>query len=114
MIGTSEDKLNQIQMLCIEDLVPKNHLLRKIEKAIDWSFIYELVEDKYSQNNGRPSIYPVTLIKTPILQYLYGITTYKQVRRISIYLLARQSFSKMWDIITLNKNYSSNSSMLIS
>ena len=73
MLNKSEEKRNQIQMFCIEDLVPKDHLLRKIERAIDWSFIYELVEDKYCLDNGRPSINPVTLIKIPIIQYLYGI-----------------------------------------
>ncbi len=78
MLGTNEDKLKQIQMLCIDDLVPKNHLLRRIEKAIDWSFIYELAEDKYSKDTGGPSIDPVTLIKMPILQYLYGIESMRQ------------------------------------
>ena len=60
MLNKIEEKRNQIQMFCIEDLVPKDHLLRKIERAIDWSFIYELVEDKYCLDNGRPSINPVT------------------------------------------------------
>jgi len=32
-----------------------------------------LVEDKYSQTTGRPSIDPVSLIKIPLIQYLYGI-----------------------------------------
>ena len=68
MLNKSEEKRNQIQMFCIEDLVPKDHMLRKIERAIDWSFIYELVEDKYCLDNGRPSINPVTLIKIPIIQ----------------------------------------------
>lgn len=35
MLNKSEEKRNQIQMLCIEDLVPKDHVLRKIERAID-------------------------------------------------------------------------------
>lgn len=73
MLKKTEEKRNKIQMLCIEDSVPKDHLPRKIERAIDWSFIYELVEDKYCLDNGRPSINPVTLIKIPIIQYLYGI-----------------------------------------
>ena len=73
MLNKSEEKRNQIQMFCIEDLVPEDHLLRKIERSIDWNFIYELVEDKYCLDNGRPSINPVTLIKIPIIQYLYGI-----------------------------------------
>lgn len=78
MLSKKENKSNQVQIICIDDLVPKTHLLRKIEKAIDWNFIYELVEDKYSKDNGRPSIDPVTLIKMPILQYLYGIKSMRQ------------------------------------
>ena len=78
MLGVNGKKASQMQIICLEDLVPKTHLLRKIEKAIDWSFIYELVEDKYCKDNGRPSIDPVTLIKMPILQYLYGIKSMRQ------------------------------------
>ena len=48
----------QVQMFYIDDLVPQDHLLRIIDKAIDWSFIYDLVRDKYSPNNGCPSIDP--------------------------------------------------------
>ena len=57
--GTKERK--QMQVVCIDDLVPKDHLLRKIEEAIDWSFIYDIVKDRYSHETGRPSIDPVTL-----------------------------------------------------
>ena len=35
-----KSKQTQLQMLCIEDLVPQDHMLREIENAIDWSFIY--------------------------------------------------------------------------
>lgn len=69
---------NQVQFLSLEDIVPQNHLLRQIEKAIDWSFIYDLVEDKYSPDFGRPSMDPVTLIKIPFIQYLYGIKSMRQ------------------------------------
>lgn len=69
----SENKRSQPQIISIDDLVPEDHLLRLIDKAIDWSFIYDLVEDKYCLDNGRPSMDPVTLIKLPIIQYLYGI-----------------------------------------
>ena len=62
----------------MDDMVPQDHLLRIIDKAIDWSFIYELVEDKYSQDNGRPSMDPVMLIKIPFIQYLYGIKSMRQ------------------------------------
>ena len=68
----------QIQLLSLDDLVPQNHLVRKLEAAIDWSFIYDLVEEKYSENKGRPSLDPVTLIKLPILQYMFGIRSMRQ------------------------------------
>ena len=56
MTQNTDKKREQIQLFCMDDMVPQDHLLRIIDKAIDWSFIYELVEDKYSQDNGRPSM----------------------------------------------------------
>jgi hypothetical protein len=47
---------DQIEMIALEQLVPTNHLVRKIEAAIDFSFIYSLVQDMYSSERGRPSI----------------------------------------------------------
>ena len=69
---------DQIVMICMDDLVPQDHLLRKIDRAIDWSFIYDLVEDKYSYDQGRPSLDPVLLLKIPFIQYLYGIRSMRQ------------------------------------
>ena len=58
MTQNADKKREQIQFYCIDDLVPKDHLLRLIDKAIDWTFIYDLVEDKYSPDFGRPSMDP--------------------------------------------------------
>ena len=78
MIKNAKDKREQIQFVSASALVPENHLLRDIERAIDFSFIYELVEDKYSKDHGRPSLDPVMLIKIPFIQYLYGISSMRQ------------------------------------
>ncbi len=78
MVGENKNNSMQMEIVSIEDLVPKDHLLRKIEAAIDWNFIYDLVEDKYCHDNGRPSINPVALIKIPFIQYLYGIRSMRQ------------------------------------
>ena len=40
---------SQIKFLCLEDLVPANHLLRDIDRAIDFSFIYDEVKGLYSE-----------------------------------------------------------------
>ena len=53
MTQNADKKREQIQMFCMDDLVPQDHLLRLIDQAIDWSFIYDLVIDKYSADNGR-------------------------------------------------------------
>jgi len=58
----------QIPIVSLDDLVPEDHLVRKIEKAIDFSFIYDLVKDRYSPDQGRPSIDPVVLIKMIFIQ----------------------------------------------
>ena len=78
MTQENEKIRKQMQIVCIDDLVPQDHLLRIIDKAIDWTFIYDLVRDKYSEETGRPSIDPVTLIKIPLIQYLYGIKSMRQ------------------------------------
>jgi transposase len=68
----------QIELLSLDQLVPEDHLVRKIENAIDWSFIYELVEETYSEDIGRPSLDPVTLIKLPVIQYMFGIRSMRR------------------------------------
>ena len=79
MITKNQDQnRHQIQMFCLDDLVPQDHLLRLIDRAIDWSFIYDLVQEKYSPDFGRPAIDPVVLIKIPFIQYLYGIRSMRQ------------------------------------
>jgi len=59
MTQNADKKREQIQFFCMDDLVPEDHLLRLFDKAIDWTFIYDLVEDKYSPDFGRPSMDPV-------------------------------------------------------
>ena len=67
MTQNADKKREQVQFLCMDDMVPQDHLLRIIDKAIDWNFIYDLVVDKYSQDTGRPSMDPVMLIKIPFI-----------------------------------------------
>ncbi|MFQ3871197.1 hypothetical protein ABLV94_00825 [Staphylococcus sp. Mo2-7] len=56
MLDKSIDKRDQYEMISILELVPSNHLLRRVDNILDLNFIYELVEDKYCLDNGRPSI----------------------------------------------------------
>lgn len=111
MTQNADRKREQIQMFCMDDLVPPDHLLRMIDKAIDWRFIYELVEDKYSPDNGRPSMDPVMLIKIPFIQYLYGIRSMRQtVKEIEVnvayrWFLGLEMMDKVPHFSTFGKNY---------
>ena len=46
----------------MDDLVPQDHIIRLIDRSMDFSFIYDLVEEKYCLDNGRPSLDPVMLM----------------------------------------------------
>lgn len=61
-----------------ESLVPANHLLRKIDAAVDFGKIYDMVEPLYCADNGRPSVDPVVLFKMVLIQHLYGLTSLRR------------------------------------
>lgn len=112
MTQDNEKVRTQLQIVCIDDLVPEDHLLRIIDKAIDWSFIYPLVADKYCEDNGRPSIDPVVLIKIAFIQYLYGIKSMRQtIKDIEVnmayrWFLGLEMYDKVPHFSTFGKNYS--------
>ena len=56
----------------MEEFVPEDHLVRKMEEALNWDFIYPLVKPLYSLY-GRPSIDPVILFKMIFINYSFGI-----------------------------------------
>ncbi|MEB7725459.1 transposase [Mammaliicoccus fleurettii] len=78
ILNKSTDKRDQYEMISVSKLVPKNHLLRKVDKVLDLNFVYELVEDKYSLNYGRPSIDSVILVKILLIQRLFGIKSMRK------------------------------------
>ncbi len=47
MTKNADKKREQMMMFSMNDMVPQNHMLRLIDRAIDWNFIYDLVEEKY-------------------------------------------------------------------
>jgi transposase len=55
-----------------DKIVPPDHLLRKINQVVDFSFVNELVRDRYTPNFGRPAEDPEFMLRLCLLQYLYG------------------------------------------
>jgi len=110
-----KDRMGQreIKYVCLEDLVPQNHSLRKIETSINFDFIYDEVKGMYSEIEwGKPGIDPVTLFKIVFLQYLYGIRSMRQtIREIEVnnayrWFIGYDLFEKIPHFSTFGKNYS--------
>ena len=78
MIEKAKKERYQVEMVCMDELVPSDHLLRKIDNAINFNKIYEFVEDLYCHNNGRPSVDPVVLFKMVMIQHLFGIPSLRK------------------------------------
>lgn len=81
MIKKESSPQSQMEFISIEELVPVDHLLRKIDQAVDFSFIYDKVEHLYCANNGRPAVDPVVLFKMLMIGYLFGIRSERQLVR---------------------------------
>lgn len=64
--------------MTMEDFVPQESLYRKIDEFIDFTFIYDLVKDYYSPDNGRPSLDPVVLFKLVFIQTLDGLKSMRK------------------------------------
>lgn len=78
MLQKGRQERNQMEFISIEELVPKDHLLRKIDSAVDFTHIYEFVEKLYCSDNGRPSVDPVVLFKMVLIQHLYGFSSLRR------------------------------------
>jgi transposase len=78
LLNKNEENRQALEIVSIDGIVPREHLLRKIDAAVNFGRIYELVEDLYCPDNGRPSIDPVVLFKIVLIQHLYGIRSLRQ------------------------------------
>lgn len=81
MEGWRKDARHEPIIVYLEALVPKEHLLRKIEKVMDYEWLYERLDPYYCHDNGRPGTDPVVLVKMVLIQHLFGIPSLRQTYR---------------------------------
>lgn len=81
MIKKEYTRQTEIEMVSIEQLVPQDHPLRKIEEIYDFSFVRRRMEPLYCKDNGRPAIDPVVLFKMMFIGYMYGIRSERQLEQ---------------------------------
>jgi transposase len=79
MLKKHKERQIKYEFVCIDNLVPKDHLLRKISKFIDFRFIHDKVKDLYCPDNGRPALDPVVMFKMLFIGYLFGIRSERRL-----------------------------------
>ena len=110
MLQRSSPVQTAIEMVALDQLVPKDHLLRKIDAVIDFSFIHELTAPLYCADNGRPALDPTVMFKALFVGYLFGVRSERQlVREIEVNLAYRwflgfKLTDAVFDASTLSQN----------
>ncbi len=99
-----------IEMVTLDQLVPADHLLRKIDRVIDFSFIHDLTAPLYCPDNGRPPLDPTLMFKALFVGYLFGVRSERQlVREIEVnvayrWFLRLKLTDAVFDASTLSQN----------
>lgn len=110
MLKTPKPQQTELEMVTIGSLVPSDHLLRRIDAAIDFSFIRDRVAHLYCPDNGRPALDPVVLFKMLFIGYLFGVRSERQLmREIQVnvayrWFLGLRLSDKVADASTLSQN----------
>jgi transposase len=79
MFSENTNRQTKSEFVTTEELMPSDHLLRKIDAVIDFSFINEICRPYYCADNGRPAIEPEILFKMLFIGYLFGIRSERRL-----------------------------------
>ena len=83
----SRDDLN---VCSVDQLVPEGHLVRKLDKALDFESFRSLLSPYYDESKGRPSIDPLVILKICFIQEIFGIPSMRQtIREIEVNMAYR-------------------------
>ncbi len=110
MLNERPQTQSALEFVCIDELVPSDHLLRKIDAKVDFDFIHDLVKDLYCQDNGRPALDPTLMFKMIFLGYLFGVRSERQlIREVQVnvayrWFLGLSLTDKIPDASTLSQN----------
>ena len=81
MMGHKERAFAPLSNVSLDDLVPRDHFYRHVERALDLSFVRDLVAPYYAAG-GRPSIDPVVFFKLQLVLFFEGLHSERQLMRV--------------------------------
>jgi len=89
-IRTGEET-RQVQMVCLDELVGQDDVLRRIEQRVDWELVRETARPFYS-DFGRPGVDPVVLVKVFLVAAIRGSDSMRETLRIACVDLSVRRF----------------------
>jgi transposase len=78
MMGTKARIFTPVTAVSLDELVPANHFYRHLDRAVDLSFVRDLVKETYAER-GRPSIDPVVFFKLQLVMFFDGMRSERQL-----------------------------------
>lgn len=95
MQGQHEYQPELFSQIDYQQLIPPNHILRRIDRVLNLEFLHEATKPFYAEEKGRPSIAPEIFVRMVLLQALYGIDSDRQLCEEVGYNLAYRWFCKL-------------------
>jgi transposase len=78
-----QEATRQVEMVCLDLLVPEDDLYRRIDALVDWGFVRVAAAAYYSDAVGRPSVDPIVLLKLMLTGALEGIASMRELLRLA-------------------------------
>jgi transposase len=81
MMGLKARVVTPRHTVSLDDLVPKDHFYRHLDRVLDLSFVRDLVRETYAPV-GRPSIDPVVFFRLQLILFFEGLRSERQLLRV--------------------------------
>src|SRR5437870_407584 len=72
----------QVEIACLDELVPEDDLYRRVDRLVDWGFVREAAAPYYADALGRPSVDPIVLLKLMLVGALEGVGSMRELLRL--------------------------------
>jgi transposase len=80
----SGEETRQMQVVCLDDLVPADDDLRRIEALVDWGQVRRTAEPFYRPGGaGRPGLDPAVLVKLALVLAWRGLPSMRETLRVA-------------------------------
>src|SRR5215218_3498447 len=80
-MGIKERAFGPLPPVSLDDLIPPDHFYRHLDRALDLSFVRDLVRHAYAEF-GRPSLDPVVFFKLQLVLFFEGLRSERQLMRV--------------------------------